>query len=335
MGENQTTISIEQFNALIKQMEELKIQNQNLTKNLINLQQVENQTLEQKSLPSPQQTKELLKKPEPYSGKREEYDEFAFKMRTYYKVNSSIYNTAYLQIQLLGSLLSGDAAKWFTNKFLDNTFNDATTWTVFENHFKEKFQDTNPHETALLKLYKLKQTGSCTKYCDQFDAIICKTALNDCGKIDLFKKGLKLSILESMRTIRETPTSLKDFQKLCIDLDNKNFEFENFKKNNYNFPSKTIPNPKYFNQSNINSDQSQDTTTPMELDQISSHNSKQNPTQFFSTTNKTTLTQEEKDRRKEQKLCRYCGENNCGGTPDTSKCFKLQKKNNPNFQRSH
>ncbi|KAG6843165.1 hypothetical protein H0H87_007295, partial [Tephrocybe sp. NHM501043] len=57
--------------------------------------------------------------------------------------------------------------------------------------FKEHFDDTNKHATALAKIKNLKQDSSAANYTSQFHEILADLSFDEDSKIDHFYAGLK------------------------------------------------------------------------------------------------------------------------------------------------
>ncbi|KAG6855289.1 hypothetical protein H0H87_005403, partial [Tephrocybe sp. NHM501043] len=86
--------------------------------------------------------------------------------------------------------------------------------------FKEHFDDTNKHATALAKIKKLKQDGSAANYASQFHKILANLSFDEDSKIDHFYAGLKPQVKDALIHFPQSKT-LEEYIKLVTTLDNK------------------------------------------------------------------------------------------------------------------
>ncbi|KAG6852076.1 hypothetical protein H0H87_011130 [Tephrocybe sp. NHM501043] len=64
--------------------------------------------------------------------------------------------------------------------------------------FKEHFDDTDKHATALAKIKKLKQDGLAANYVSRFHKILADLSFNEDSKIDHFYARLKPRVKDAL-----------------------------------------------------------------------------------------------------------------------------------------
>jgi hypothetical protein len=180
------------------------------------------------------------------------------------------------RIVFTGTSLTGNAQTWYRAVRMEGS---VTTWADFQNSLKAHFYPIDPVKHARDQLHPLVQTGSVRDYTAHFRHLISIIGtMSEDEKLDRYIRGLKTRTRGQVE-LKEPPT----FNEACrlaemIDVSNDRI-FGGFGQPNR--PRRQGPEP-------------------MDLNYVSDPREKP---KF------TKLTPEEKERRRREGLCLYCGSN--------------------------
>lgn len=189
------------------------------------------------------------------------------------------------------------------------------TFPEFTRAFVSAFTDGHRRRDAVAQLKKLRQTGRCVDYSTQFRALAAQTGYDMAALCDQYYDGLKDSVKDEVARI-ERPTNLADFELRCNEIDRRLNErtSEAARRSSANQNQR-----KSSTQSHDNATSTQNNT---------SSNSSSNSSRRKKNVNKKgPLTKDEKERRRAQGLCLYCGEVGCPGKDTTDNCPQLTSRN--------
>ncbi|EMD37928.1 hypothetical protein CERSUDRAFT_36109, partial [Gelatoporia subvermispora B] len=125
-----------------------------------------------------------------------------------------------------------------------------------------------------------RQMGSCAAYVARFRELLPHLDWSETTKLDQFKEGLKETVLDKVRGVRPKPTTFDQYVELAIEFDNKLHEDELARKDRSRH------------------DHSQSRPAPRSLPQ---------PCSQPSAPLAPASSSSDKDRRKRENLCLYCG----------------------------
>ncbi|KAK3820144.1 MAG: Retrotransposon gag protein-domain-containing protein [Benniella sp.] len=111
------------------------------------------------------------------------------------------------RVQVARLLLRDNARTWV--RHLDAPMEHDNPWEHFKHHFKARFENPHAKFLARSKLYSLKQTGSVSKYIDEFEksrAVL--EDLTEAEAIQLFLNGLKPKLRTTLYNIMQVAESL-------------------------------------------------------------------------------------------------------------------------------
>ena len=158
--------------------------------------------------------------------------------------------------------------------------------------------DPDREKNMSKKLRALRQTSSVAAYRTEFDNISQYLEWDEGALKEYFYEGLKETVKDSLALVPEEPEDFKDYQDLCIRLDNRIFERKQDSRGQTNKSSSASNHRKPSAHTNTPKPQIQVSTysrgTPMDLD--ASANRKYKP-----------LTPQERQHRMQNQLCLYCG----------------------------
>lgn len=251
-----------------------------------------------------------VKEPRTFTGRREELIPFLSELR----------NAITLQ---RGALTTDNDKALYLNAFLKKPGAPDSWWNgvektkphLLENFeallkdFTTHFQDPDLRNTKQRELDQLEQKGPASNYAARFLELCTYLTLTEETKMDYFKRGLKITVLQGLAFASPAPENLDQLITQSIRIDNNLYALELQKQKRTGVKPKTngrqsnaSPNS-YTPPSNNNSSTA---TVPMEVDAI-----KHQP-----------LTAVKRERRKKNNLCLYCG--NAGHK--VADCAELAKK---------
>jgi hypothetical protein len=204
-------------------------------------------------------------------------------------------------------MADGSPVEWFANikRNQHHLLNDFTQFVV---DFRTKFSDPNIQSTAMMKLDRLHQTGSAFQYTTKFHEICTHLKMTEETKIDRYKRGLKESVKDALVPIFPRPTTMKDWERLILAIDNNIFQRNKEKKNGANHQNLQVINP---SPPSTSTSPSSTEVVPMDIDAVRT-----------SGTFHGKLTPEERQARLKNNLCLYCGK--AGHV--VNDCFKRKAK---------
>ena len=277
-----------------------------------------NQTIAIASLHAPpaKDSEPQIADPEPFSGNRLHLSNFLAKCRLKFAGQPSKFKNELSKIYYAGSRLGEPAFSWFQP--LLTTAEDKekpnppefASFETFAKAFTAVYGDPNLAASSVRAIKALKHTGSAAHYIAEFQRLRQYIPWNEPALADQFYDGLKGTIKDSIAQTGR-PDTLLELQNLATRLDARLHERFLEKKQEIpastqptgprNLPPKPTPMARAPSQSSTSSSLvptparipafTPDGTIPMELD----------------TYGKWRLTADEKLRRKQLRLCDYCG----------------------------
>lgn len=259
--------------------------------------------------------------PPVFTGKKSEASEFMIKVEQYFACQPSTYSSDAIKLAFVTNLLKDDAFRWYEPyarlRGADRPI-WLSTWSAFQVEFESHFSITEVKESARRKLNSLSQgNGSASAYADKFDLLISYLDMTDETKRQIFFDGLSSEVqthLLSPGRFAPFPLLVKEaiqYDDLRFNLrlaqkhgnNNRNSQqsshrqlsrHDNSYRQSRSFTESTMPVPA----------SSQPDNNAMEIDAV------------------RVVTPEEKERRRKEGLCFYCG-----GKHKYADCNKRKKAN--------
>lgn len=209
-------------------------------------------------------------------------------------------------------LKDGSPSAWYTSveKNQPTLLDD---YSAFLKAFKKHFEDSDRYATALAKLRKLKQDpGSAANYASRFRELSWELDLTDQTSIQMFYDGLKDNVKDAITitTVNGAPSLFDDYVKMAISIDNKLHRREVERRTG---PSKSVFNKtssnsrSSFNHSSTPHVSTSTPSTSVPSAPSSSSNNDVVPMEIDATKHRGPLTDAERDYRRQNHLCYYCG----------------------------
>ncbi|KAF7338862.1 Retrotransposon-derived protein PEG10 [Mycena sanguinolenta] len=191
-------------------------------------------------------------------------------------------------------LKDGNPKSWYYSvKATDMSL--LSDYPRFVASFRSQFSDSNYAATALRQIKALRQTGSCANYAARFRELLAHVDFSEQTKLDQFCDGLKSSVRDKIVGVRPKPTAFEAFVTLAIEIDNDLHENEIATRERAGGSRSTANSSRPNHHLAVSSPPASSSTsdpTPMEVDSLKFRG---------------PLTQDEKDHRRRNNLCLYCG----------------------------
>lgn len=266
------------FEDIVNQLQLLTQQNQDLQRRLDHVD-----VSPARATPAPEPKVQL---PEKFSGKRTELRNFLSAVENVFALQPRRYSSARAKTGLIGSLCSGNALSWF-RVLQDTQAGTLEDYSLFVNEFKTYFGDPFLQENARRQLTTLVQgKTSAATYASKFRQLAVDTEFDDSTLRYHYELGLNAAIRQAIAVNDVTFSTLEGLIAYSIKVDNRLFDLGRRMNlsSRSDSPRSDSPRPTPTPQG----------PTPMEIGSIS-----------ISTPRK--LTDEEKQARRQQGLCLYCG----------------------------
>lgn len=255
--------------------------------------------------PVPQATKEpRIGLPDKFDGTRSKFRGFVNQIRLIIRMQPMRYPTEETQVGLIGTLLSGTALSWFS-PLVEKDSPLLQDFGSFLEEFTNTFGETDKERTATTKIRSLQQRSrAASVYAAEFRQLACDVDWDDKALISAFRWGLRDDVKDLLLNLTD-PTTLSEAITQAVRCDNRLFERRQERRS-------------------LSGPYRVDTATPTR--QI--HASMPEPMQIDAS-KVLKLSQEEKDRRRKEDLCLYCGEkghraHNCHKKTSISKPHKFR-----------
>ena len=321
----------QQNNELLRMITDLRTQLDNVTAQ-VNLQQDVQEQHPPQNHPDPAQTaiKQLIDglrqnnsdpksaripHVEPYDGKDiRRCKEFLLQLHVFFAAQPKQFSTEEQKLAYTVSRLRGDAFKWITPA-LKNPDLALHSFANFSEKFEQAFGERDSLNSAEDQLRNIKQRHRPARaLVAEFQSLRLDVSWNDSALISALYNALDDEVKAEIRR-EKRPSTLDEYANLAISIDNRLHEFRkeqqrkngsqqskqrqspaqqpviNYQRNNYRPQQHPTPNQ----------------VVPMDIDSLSSH-----PSQLTST---------ERERRRANNLCGYCG-----GTHSIDACDRLAQK---------
>lgn len=202
-------------------------------------------------------------------------------------------------IYLAGYLKTGSPKSWYYGIKSSSPHLLHDLKGLLDN-FRSHFGDSDLSATSLRKLKELKQTGSCATYASKSSELHQHLMINDFTKCDMFYEGLKESVKDVLVNVKRSHV-FDIFVEQCTEIDNRLHarEVEKRAANKSSHTGKPTPKPQARAPAPATTSAPAPTVAPaasgvvpMEIDAV----------------RRGPLSSAEKERRRKEGLCLYCGQ---------------------------
>ncbi|KAK1223088.1 hypothetical protein PQX77_014049 [Marasmius sp. AFHP31] len=177
------------------------------------------------SVKEPPSFKERGRKPDVFTGKREEVDDFLMDFGRYLRLNEAIYPSASNKIDLLLSFIKHVWARHRSKEIEDDYANKAfadwrwKTWRDLCHRLREDFKPHDWEGTAERKLDSLRQTGDLAdidEFNKTFNELAGDSEHNNTGLRLFYKQGINPALKATIDKFEVVPTTLEGWQKAAV-----------------------------------------------------------------------------------------------------------------------
>jgi hypothetical protein len=269
-----------------------------------------------------------ISSPSPFKGNKADAEEFILKCQSVFDICSRTYHDDKTKLAFVFNLLDGDAYQWVKPALLTRQKPAwVETWEDFKVEFYKNFADSDVKETSRRKLKALKQIGPASTYATDFKKYALYLEWSDEGLRQAFFDGLKFDVQDRLLSPQRF-TSFTELVESAIEWDNLLFQRRkvnpNSRTSRFNFATRDLPSP-----SSSNVHKTVETSVkgpwPMDVDSVQP---------------RKPLTQGEKDYRRKNNLCLYCGNpghkiDTCRKKPSPQKLSPLEGSSNSEKSNPH
>ena len=248
--------------------------------------------------------------PEKFNGNRKQLREFLASVRNIFRLKPSTYDTDDKKIGLVGSLLLGNALTWY--RILEESKNPTPlrNYDEFIKNLSSHFGDPNRKRNAQREIKSLKQNkSSALTYTTKFIELAMDAEFDEEAKLYTYYEGLNEDIKDVLSTMIDFPDDFEKLHLMAIRIDNRLYERAQDKKrtdnrtNSARKPHHQEPRPPVrIPMAN--------SSTPHPRPPSNKDSRSYAPMDIDTTKKFKPLSQEEKNRRKANHLCLYCGQPN-------------------------
>ncbi|OMH78677.1 Retrotransposon-derived protein PEG10 [Zancudomyces culisetae] len=226
--------------------------------------------------------------PEYYNGNRDHLRNFISQVNLVIEAQPSRFPSDKQKVVFVSTFLRGAAFSWLQPYLESRTpVPMLTDFELFTEELHRVFGNPHQASTAERQLRRLRQTNSAVNYATDFRRLSTLTNWNDSALCSQYYEGLKDEVKDQLARF-DRAENLNELIDLSIKVDNRLFErqLERTHRSRFAFNQPTIP------RSDPTSPH-QPHTQPMEIDGTS--------------TRRPPITPEERQRRRDNNLCLYCG----------------------------
>jgi transposase InsO family protein len=231
--------------------------------------------------------------PDKFAGDRSRLRDFLTQVQLVVQLNPARFPSDFAKVGFVGSLLSGTALSWFT-PLVESASPLLNDFNAFVRRLQETFGDTNRARLATFRIRDLNQgSDTVATYIAKFRSVACDLDWGDSALLAHFVHGLNAEVRRLMLSAAE-PTTLDEAVQLAARCDTRLFEFH--RGSGATFGAGPGHQP-YFGGEHF---------------QAAAHHhhgfaSHGEPMQVDAA-RKGPLSAKEKQRRRDNKLCLYCGQ---------------------------
>ena len=242
--------------------------------------------------------------PETFNGSRQRIRGFINQIRLVISQRPESYNTESKRVALVGSLLSGNALTWFSPLFEKNDPLLAN-FEQFISALRARFDDPHRQRTASSRLQAITQgRRPVSSYATEFQLLLADAGWDNTAAMHIFKSSLNSEVKDLLLSLPE-PTDLQTLILQAINCDERIHQRRLEQRQSYRFHGHTSPASQASSSSPAHVPQASNSSSesPMQLD-----TARARTPQGQAARHRPRLESSERQRRLEQGLCLYCGE---------------------------
>jgi Ty3 transposon capsid-like protein len=265
-----------QLAAIVRQLEQLQLENKALHDQVGTL----------RHHTSTRVAEPKISLPDKFDGTRSKLRSFLTQVRLVFMMHPSRYPNEQSQVGLVGSLLTGSAAKWFA-PLMEKNSPLLYDFEQFVQELEATFGDTDKVRASITKMQNLMQgSRPASTYASEFRQLACDVPYDDYALREQFRRGLRDEVKDLLITMPD-PSSLSEAISFAVKCDNRLHERKQEMRPRSSVPRSVPTNPAPRPAPAAVSNE----PTPMQIDR----------------SNRGPLSNVERQRRLQNNLCLYCG----------------------------
>lgn len=246
------------------------------------LQQLQQENESLRSAQQMQRQEPTVSLPNKFDGSKDNCRSFINQTKMVFELQPSRFPTQRTKVCFVGTLLTGPAATWFSPIFESNS-ELLSNVDDFFNELELNFGDFDRETTAANNLRELRQgSKTASEYAAVFRRICTDLSWGEGAFVDQFCRGLNEGVKDLMLTL-PIPKTLHEATSAAVRCDERLRERRNDRR--------ALTNRRLVSNENNG-------PSPMELDAL----------QQTSSNERGSVSLAEKERRRRERLCFYCGE---------------------------
>ena len=258
-----------------------------------------------------------IARPPRYDGKNKSYaNTWLAQCDNYINEYPDLYKTPVSKVRFVVSQLDGDPATWAHSQVDRVNSPLLKDWSSFKQAFLVAHGRVDTEYNLTNRLWSIRQTGSAADYATAF--FVIADQLSEYGTkplLQLFTRGLKHELQLALAVVPDQPTDIRELADLAIRIDNRLWTARRQQQ-----PQRHHSNRNGNGNRNINGHFSRNTSTSTPNATLSPGT----PMELDATGPRRKLTDAEKQHRRDNNLCHYCGDskhilNNCPHRPKPGK----------------
>ena len=237
-----------------------------------------------------------LSLPAKFDGNRSQFRGFLNQVRLVFQMHPNRYPTDTSRVGLVGTLLTGTALSWFA-PLLEKGSPVLQDFDAFIKEFQACFGDTDSVRTTINKIRRLRQGDRpASAYASDFRLLACDIPWDEEALMDQFRFGLRNDVKDLLLTFHEDPKSLTEAISRAVRCDNRLFE----RRSERQQMTRLRPDQTYASVVASPHSPSMQTSSPIPFGGPT-------PMEIDAARRRGPLSEAEKQRRRANRLCLYCG----------------------------
>lgn len=257
--------------------------------------------------------------PPTFDGKASEFHSFLQQAKLYIRMRHMTFpkDKGEFRVSYIISRLRSGPAEW-GQALLESGSPLLKDYDAFLAKFTSIYENKERRSQLEDRLARLKQVGSASAYSAEFSSLCAILSINPDNRMGDFRLGLKSGVQDSLALL-PAPTTFDDLSVRAVRIDNAQFSSRKFANARQNHPSTSSKSQNQHPPQQQSSNSSRPPPSrPPPVPNYTSNPPSSRPGPSRSSAPYPPLTDEEKERRKREKLCGYCGDpthavENCPG----------------------
>ena len=165
-----------------------------------------------------------VRRPDPFDGSRHRTEEFIAQVEMFIRSEPASFVDDQKKVLFLTSYLTGEAFRWSMPLMTSDTHGLTRDYAAFKRSLLNTFGDPLIRENAEDKFWKLTQVTSCARYVSEFRRLSMHVNFGEQAMVSKFRNGLKPEIRLELARAGGTRLALQPLMDMASRLDATLFE---------------------------------------------------------------------------------------------------------------